>query len=72
MIETAEKHKIKYVIFEQNVTPKVAKVVQKELKAEALQIHNLSVLTEEDEANKENYFTLMERNIQTLKKAVAK
>lgn len=72
MIETAKKHQIKYVIFEQNITPKVAKVVQKELKAEALQIHNLSVLTEEDEANKENYFTLMERNIQTLQKAIRK
>ncbi|KZO01843.1 zinc ABC transporter substrate-binding protein [Bacillus badius] len=70
MIETARKHQIQYVIFEQNVTPKVAKVVQKELKAEALQIHNLSVLTEEDEAKGENYFTLMEHNVQTLKKAV--
>ncbi|WP_053104091.1 metal ABC transporter solute-binding protein, Zn/Mn family [Bacillus sp. FJAT-27231] len=72
MIDIAKKHQIEYVIFEQNVTPKVAKVVQKELKAKTLHIHNLSVLTEKDEAKGENYFTLMERNIQTLKKAVKK
>ncbi|OZI12863.1 adhesin [Bacillaceae bacterium SAS-127] len=69
MVETAKEHQIKYVIFEQNVTPKVAKVVQNELNAEALQIHNLSVLTKEDEANNDNYITLMEKNIETLKKA---
>ncbi|KAB7704258.1 adhesin [Bacillus aerolatus] len=69
MIETAKEHQIKYVIFEQNVTPRIAKIVQEELKAEALQIHNLSVLTKEDEAGGENYFTLMEKNIQTLKRA---
>ncbi|PAQ15354.1 adhesin [Bacillaceae bacterium SAOS 7] len=69
MVETAKEHQIKYVIFEQNVTPKVAKVVQNELNAKALQIHNLAVLTKEDEANKDNYITLMEKNIETLKKA---
>ncbi|MFK2825185.1 zinc ABC transporter substrate-binding protein [Bacillus sp. B190/17] len=72
IIETAKEHQIKYVIFEQNVTPKVAKVVQVELKAEALKIHNLSVLTKEDEKSGEDYFTLMEQNIQTLKKAIEK
>ncbi|WP_203362533.1 zinc ABC transporter substrate-binding protein [Bacillus sp. REN10] len=69
MVETAKEHNIKYVIFEQNITPKVAKIVQSELRAEALQIHNLAVLTKEDEAKKENYVTLMEKNIETLKKA---
>ncbi|WP_338754306.1 metal ABC transporter solute-binding protein, Zn/Mn family [Bacillus sp. FJAT-52991] len=69
MVETAKQQNIKYVIFEQNVTPKVAKIVQNELNAEALKIHNLAVLTKEDEANKDNYITLMEKNIETLKKA---
>ncbi|WP_100331073.1 metal ABC transporter solute-binding protein, Zn/Mn family [Bacillus xiapuensis] len=70
IIETAKKHRTKFVIFEQNITPKVAQVVQNEINAKALHIHNAAVLTEEDKRNKENYFTLMEKNIQTLKKAM--
>lgn len=69
IIETAKAHDTKYIVFEQNVTPRVAEVVQRELNAEALRVHNLSVLTEEDIAKEENYFTLMEKNIQTLQKA---
>jgi len=34
-------------------------------------LHNLSVLTADDEKNKETYFTLMQKNIQTLEKALS-
>ncbi|MDQ0481107.1 metal ABC transporter solute-binding protein, Zn/Mn family [Guptibacillus hwajinpoensis] len=70
IIETAKDKKIKYVLFEQNVTPKVAKSLQSEIGAKALRLHNLSVLTEEDINNKEDYFSLMRKNLGTLDQAL--
>ncbi|AUJ25282.1 metal ABC transporter solute-binding protein, Zn/Mn family [Virgibacillus dokdonensis] len=71
IVETAENHGLKYVFFEQNVTPKVADVVREEVNAEALRIHNLSVLTEEDLEKDEDYFTLMQSNLEALTKALS-
>ncbi|ARI78367.1 metal ABC transporter solute-binding protein, Zn/Mn family [Halobacillus mangrovi] len=71
IIKKAEEHEISHVLFEQNVTPKVSKVVQKEIGAEALRVHNLSVLTEEDIKNKEGYFTLMRENLEVLSEALS-
>lgn len=70
--ETATKHDIKYVIFEQNITPKVAKVIQNEIGADSLRLHNLSTLTKEDIENGEDYFSIMEQNMETLKTALTK
>ncbi len=70
IIETAQEHNIKYVIFEENVTGKIAEVVQKEIGAEALTLHNLESLTEDDIKNNEDYFSLMRKNLETLKKAL--
>ncbi|MDQ0484867.1 metal ABC transporter solute-binding protein, Zn/Mn family [Guptibacillus hwajinpoensis] len=71
IIEKAESHNISYMLFEQNATPKPAKAVQQELGLETLRIHNLSVLSEKDIENNETYLTLMEKNIETMKKALA-
>lgn len=70
IIDNAKASKIKYIIFEQNVTPKVAEIIKNEIHADVLRIHNLSVLTEEDIKNNEDYFSLMEKNVETLKKAL--
>ncbi|TLS38146.1 metal ABC transporter substrate-binding protein [Pseudalkalibacillus caeni] len=70
LIEKAEKYNIDYILFEQNVTPKPAKVIQKEAGLKPLRLHNLAVLTEEDIKNGEDYFSLMEENLATLKKAL--
>ncbi|WP_432352545.1 metal ABC transporter solute-binding protein, Zn/Mn family [Sporosarcina sp. A2] len=67
--EAKEKH-VKTILFEQNVSSKLTKVVQKEIGADSAILHNLSVLTKEDLANKEDYFTLMKRNIQVLSEAL--
>ena len=66
IIEIAKENDIEYVIFEQNVTPRVAEVVRKEINAEPIRLHNLAVLTEEDIQNNEDYFSLMRKNIETL------
>jgi len=70
IVDLAKKYDIKYILFEQNVSSKLTSVIQEEIGAESLMLHNLSVLTEVDIQNKEDYFTLMEKNIQTLEKAL--
>ncbi|WP_231584189.1 metal ABC transporter solute-binding protein, Zn/Mn family [Domibacillus indicus] len=70
LADTAEAHNIRYVIFEQNVTPKIAEVLQKEIGAESLRLHNLAVLTEEDIEAKKDYMSIMKQNIETLKTAM--
>ncbi|NMH71525.1 zinc ABC transporter solute-binding protein, partial [Bacillus sp. RO2] len=70
VINTANEYNIKYVIFDQNITGKIADVVKNEIKAEALVMHNLEAITEEDAENDEDYFSLMRQNLETLKKAL--
>lgn len=70
IVEHAKEENIKYILFEQNVSSKLATVIQNEVGANTLTLHNLSVLTEEDINNNETYFTLMEKNIETLQKAL--
>ncbi|UOQ84071.1 metal ABC transporter solute-binding protein, Zn/Mn family [Gracilibacillus salinarum] len=71
IIEIVGDHNIHYLLFEQNVEPKIANIIQKETNVDSLNIHNLSVLTEEDVENDEDYFTLMQRNLDTLLTALA-
>jgi zinc transport system substrate-binding protein len=70
LIAHAKDEQIKYVLNEQNFNSKLAKMVQEEIGAKSLTLHNLSVLTDEDIKNNETYFTLMEKNIATLGKAL--
>ncbi|MFB4164622.1 metal ABC transporter solute-binding protein, Zn/Mn family [Alteribacillus sp. JSM 102045] len=72
IIHLAEENGLNHVMFEQNVSSKVAQVVQKEVGAEALYLHNLESLTEDDAAGGENYFSIMENNIDNLNEALNK
>ncbi|WP_096271903.1 metal ABC transporter solute-binding protein, Zn/Mn family [Paucisalibacillus globulus] len=70
LIKLAKDKGFKYIIFEQNVTPKVAEVIQNEINAEPLYLHNLSTLTADDLENEEDYFSLMKKNLETLDRAL--
>ncbi|ULT56041.1 zinc ABC transporter substrate-binding protein [Neobacillus drentensis] len=70
IISIAEHEGIHYILFEQNVQSNLGKVVQKEMGAKALHIHNLAVLSKENLKNKETYFTLMDTNLKTLETAL--
>lgn len=70
LMEEAKAHHIRYILFEQNVSSKLAEVIQKELQATALTLHNVSVLTAEDLANEEDYFTIMRKNLAVLETAL--
>lgn len=70
IIKTAKEHDIKYIIFESNVSSNVTDIVQSEIGAEALSLHNLESLTDEEIKNKDDYFSIMKKNIETLEKAL--
>ncbi|WP_117170789.1 metal ABC transporter solute-binding protein, Zn/Mn family [Paraliobacillus sediminis] len=71
IIEQVKENDINYLFFEQNIQPKVATVIQQETGVDSLELHNLSVLTEEDIENNDDYFTLMEQNLEAIETALA-
>lgn len=71
IVETAKKHNIKYVLFENNISSKISDIVKNEIHAEALTLYNLESITEKDAKNGEDYFSIMEKNIKTLEKALS-
>ena len=72
LVKLAKSMDIKTILFEQNVSSNLTKVIQNEIGAEALTMHNLGVLTPQDIDNNEDYFTLLEQNLATLSQALNK
>lgn len=70
IVKTAKETGSNYIFFEQNVSSKLTEIVQEEIGAEALTLHNLSVLTERDIKNNRDYFSIMNDNLESLKKAL--
>ncbi|QGX64996.1 zinc ABC transporter solute-binding protein [Bacillus sp. ms-22] len=70
IVKQAEKHHIKYVIFENNVSSKVSDTIRSEIGAKSLTLKNLESITEEDAKNGESYVSLMKQNLNTLKTAL--
>ncbi|CAH0227666.1 High-affinity zinc uptake system binding-protein ZnuA [Peribacillus sp. Bi96] len=70
IVTMANKENLNYVIFEQNISSKLTEIIQKEMGAKSLTLHNLSVLTDKDIEAGEDYFSLMEKNIKTLQTAL--
>jgi zinc transport system substrate-binding protein len=70
IIDDAKENNISHIIFEQNGTSRLTEVVQKEIGAEKLTLHNLGVRTQEDIDEDKDYFDLMNENIETLQEAL--
>ena len=70
IVTMADEEDLNYVIFEQNISSKLTEIIQKEMGAKSLTLHNLSVLTDNDIKAGEDYFSLMEKNIKTLQTAL--
>lgn len=68
IIDQAKEYDLNYIIFEQNSSNRVSEIIQSELGIESMIIHNLSVLTDEDIQNNEDYLSLMRDNLQVLDK----
>lgn len=69
IIELAKKYEIDYIFYEQNTPDKLIEIIKEEINADVKTIHNLSVLTEDDVTNNDDYFTLMEKNLEVLDEA---
>lgn len=70
IVDSAKKEQVQYIYFEQNVSSNLTKIIQNEIGAKTLTLHNLSVLTKEDIKNNEDYFTLMRKNIAALQQGL--
>jgi zinc transport system substrate-binding protein len=70
IISMSDQEGLNYILFEQNVQSKLGEIVQKEIGAKALSIHNLAILSKDDIKNKESYFSLMKQNLESLKTAL--
>ncbi|MDQ0430391.1 zinc transport system substrate-binding protein [Planomicrobium stackebrandtii] len=66
IVDQAKEENVEYIVFEQNVSSNLTEVIQNEVGAEAIEMHNLGVLTQDNIDNEETYFTLMEKNLQVL------
>lgn len=69
IIDMASNHNLNYIIFEQNSSDHVSKIIQEQIDAKALYIHNLSVLTESDMEDNADYLSLMNHNLEVLDQA---
>ncbi|MFT4416764.1 metal ABC transporter solute-binding protein, Zn/Mn family [Fredinandcohnia humi] len=70
LIDLINKQNINYIFFEHNVSNKVAEIVKTETGTDALTLHNLESVSEEDIKNSRDYFELMRENIKALEKAL--
>lgn len=68
IIEEARLHDLKYIAFEETVTPKVAQVVKDEIGAKTVTIYNLESVTKEQ--MEKSYFDLMRENVKALETAL--
>lgn len=69
IIMKADELGINYLFYEQNTPDKLIEIIKNEINANAYTIHNLSVLTEGDMQNEDDYISLMEENIHILSEA---
>ncbi|MRG85828.1 metal ABC transporter solute-binding protein, Zn/Mn family [Salinibacillus xinjiangensis] len=70
VINQIEELNIRHILFEQNTSSNIGELVKQEVGAEALTIHNLSVRTHEETEQDEDYFSLMNQNLENLKIAL--
>lgn len=70
IIEFVKENKINYIMMEQNIPTNITNTVISHVGGEALLLHNLEALTSEDADNNEDYFSLMRRNIESLRTAL--
>nr|WP_128655718.1 zinc ABC transporter substrate-binding protein [Paenibacillus sp. 598K] len=65
-----EEHGVKYIFFEELVSPELAQTLAREAKIDTLVLNPIEGLTPEQEARGEDFISLMEANLQNLMKAL--
>lgn len=72
LIDTARKEDLSYIYFETLASPKSVQTIADEAKLEALTLNPLEGLTEEDVSKNKDYISIMEENLESLKKELMK
>ncbi|MEC0306501.1 zinc ABC transporter substrate-binding protein [Paenibacillus lautus] len=70
LTKTVKEKEVQYIFFEELVSDKLAKTLANEAGVETLVLNPVEGLTKEQASAGENYFTLMEKNLQNLTKAL--
>jgi zinc transport system substrate-binding protein len=70
LVEHVKEHKIKYVLFETLVSPKVAEVIAREAGVKTATLNPLEGLTEEEAKAGKDYLSIMRDNLETLRAAL--
>ncbi len=70
IIETSRKNDIKYIFLETLANPKTVSVIAEEANLKILTLNPIAGLTEEEQKNGEEYISIMETNLENLKKAL--
>ncbi|KIL34342.1 ABC transporter substrate-binding protein [Cohnella kolymensis] len=65
-----KEHDVRYIFFEELVSDQLAETLAAEAKVDTLVLNPVEGLTPEQEQAGDNYFTLMERNLENLQKAL--
>ncbi|HLR41927.1 MAG TPA: zinc ABC transporter substrate-binding protein [Pseudogracilibacillus sp.] len=68
LIKEAKELDLNYIVFEKNSSNRVGEIIQEHLQAEAVYIHNLETLTEDDVEHGRNYISIMQENLEVLDK----
>lgn len=69
IVDLVRKHGIKHIFYETLVSPAVSKAVARETGAQTLVLNDIAGLSEEEISQGKNYLTVMEENLENLKKA---
>lgn len=70
IVEIIKKDSLKYVFYEEQLNPEFAKTIADESGAEVKVLRSIESLTKDEEQNKDNYITLMEKNLEVLKQGL--
>ena len=70
IIKFAKKNNVKTIFFEELVSPKVAEIIAKEVNAKTEVLNPLESLSEDQIKKGEDYFSVMEENLQVLYEAI--
>src|SRR5699024_6333034 len=66
LVKQANKLGLNYIVFEKNSSNNVASIIQENLKAKDVYIHNLETITEAEMEKQEDYLSIMQDNLQVL------
>ncbi|MDP3982069.1 MAG: metal ABC transporter substrate-binding protein [bacterium] len=70
LADLAREHNISIIFFETQVSPRVATTIAKEVGAETRLLHPIESLSKQEKAEGHSYISLMQKNLQELRKAL--